>query len=458
MEILNLKTGSKIHFIGIGGVSMSSLAEIANNNGYIVSGSDIKESELTEKLKNSGIKIYIGQKKENIKGPDLVVYTAAISKENEEYIAAVNSGASVIERSVFLGELMKSYSHNCCISGTHGKTTTTAMLSLIMLNAKLDPTILVGGEVKELGSNYKIGSNNILITESCEYVESFLKFYPETAIINNIEEDHLDYFKDLEHIKSSFKKFADLIPSSGIIIANGMDNNVRDTLKNTDNVKYFGTEENCDYIAKNISYSNKGYGSYDMYNKSNFICRINLNVPGEHNVLNSLAAAALALHHNCSIEAIQKGLEEFKGTGRRFEYKGSYNGADIFDDYAHHPTEIKTTLAACKKYDSKNIIAIFQPHTYTRTKALFNDFLTAFYDADELIITDIYAAREKDTGLVNSRQLSDALEQKGVNVKYISNFDDITNYLKANITSKDLVITIGAGDVCKISSQLCQDA
>lgn len=458
MEILNLAKNSKIHFIGIGGVSMSSLAEIANNNGYIVSGSDIKRTDLTDKLVNSGITVYLNQSAENINNPDLVVYTAAIAKDNEEYVAALNSGAPVLERSVFLGELMKIYKHNCCISGTHGKTTTTAMLSLIMLNSDIDPTILVGGEVKELGSNYKIGSDNMLVTESCEYVESFLKFYPETAIINNIEEDHLDYFKDLEHIKSSFLKFANLIPSSGVIIANGMDKNVRDTLKDIENVKYFGTDENCDYIAKNISYNNRGYGSYDFYEGNKPICHIDLSVPGEHNVLNSLGAASLALHHKCTINEIQKGLKEFKGTGRRFEYIGNCNGAEIFDDYAHHPTEIKTTLSACKKYDSKNIIAIFQPHTYTRTKALFNEFLTAFSDADELILTDIYAAREKDTGLVNSMQLADALKLSGVNVKYIADFNEIESYLKENMSSNDLVITIGAGDVYKISKHLCQDA
>ena len=458
MKIFNLKPGSKIHFIGIGGVSMSSLAEIANANGYVVSGSDIKSTVLTQKLQNNGIDIYIGQRAENIHSPELVVYTAAISKDNEEFIASVNSGAQVIERSVFLGELMKSYNHNCCISGTHGKTTTTAMISLIMLNAEINPTILVGGEVKEIGSNYKIGSNNMLITESCEYVESFLKFYPETAIINNIEEDHLDYFKDLNHIKSSFRKFAELIPSSGIIIANGMDDNVRDTLENMNNVKYFGTDNSCDYIANNITYNNFGFGSYELYDKEKFICCINLNVPGRHNVLNSLAAAALALHHNCSIESIQKGLETFKGTGRRFEFKGKYNGADVFDDYAHHPTEIKTTLEACRNYKNKNVIAIFQPHTYTRTKALFDDFLSSFDNADKLILTDIYAAREKDTGLVSSKQLADALKNKGVNVEYIRNFNDIIKHLKQTVTSDDLVITIGAGDVCNISSLLCQDA
>lgn len=458
MKIFNLKPGNKIHFIGIGGVSMSSLAEIANENGYSVSGSDIKSTALTDKLQKSGIKVYIGQKSENIKSPELVVYTAAISNDNEEYIAAVNSGAKVIERSVFLGELMKSYKHNCCVSGTHGKTTTTAMISLIMLNTDIDPTILVGGEVKELGSNYKIGSNNMLITESCEYVESFLKFYPETAIINNIEEDHLDYFKDLNHIKTSFRKFAELIPSSGIIIANGMDNNVRDTLENMDNIKYFGTDNKCDYIAKNISYNNFGCGAYELYNKDKYICNITLNVPGKHNILNSLAAAALALHHNCSIEAIKNGLETFRGTGRRFEFKGKYNGADVFDDYAHHPTEIKTTLESCKNYNNKNVIAIFQPHTYTRTKALFDDFLTCFDNADKLILTDIYAAREKDNGLVSSKQLANALKDKGVNVEYISKFDDVINFLKHNVNEDNLVITIGAGDVCNISSQLCQDA
>lgn len=454
MKILNLKPNSKIHFIGIGGVSMSSLAEITNENGYVVSGSDINKSTLTDRLEKDGVKIYIGQKAENIQNPDLVVYTAAISKDNNEYKAALTSGAPVIERSVFLGELMKSYTHNCCVSGTHGKTTTTAMLSLIMLNTNLDPTILVGGEVKELGSNYKIGSSNMLITESCEYVESFLKFYPETAIINNIEEDHLDYFKDLNHIKSSFNKFAKLVPPSGVVIGNGMDKNVRDVLKDIEVVKYFGTDSDCDYIATNISYDNKGFGSYDFYEKSNFICHIKLNVPGEHNVLNSLAAAALALHHKCSISAIQKGLEQFKGTGRRFEFKGSYNGADVFDDYAHHPTEIMTTLKTAKEKATGRVIAVFEPHTYTRTITLFDKFASAFYDADKVILADIYAAREKDEGVVSSDMLADALIRNGVDAQNLHTLENIAKHLHEIIEPNDIILTIGAGTITKLADLL----
>lgn len=457
MQILNLPKGSKIHFIGIGGVSMSSLAEICLANGYCVSGSDVNNTKLTEKLSANGATIYIGQKAENINSPDAVVYTAAISKDNPEYIAAENTGVPFLERSVFLGELMKIYNNNCCISGTHGKTTTTAMVSLIMLQTDIDPTILVGGEVKELGSNYKIGSNEMLVTESCEYVESFLKFYPKTAIINNIEADHLDYFKDLEHIKSSFRKFADLVPADGCIVANGQDKNVVDTLKGMTNIKYFGIDGKFDYSAQNLKYNSFGFGEYDLYANDEFMCHITLNVPGEHNVLNSLGAAAISHIHGCSFEAITKGLYIFKGTGRRFEFIGNCNGADIFDDYAHHPTEIKTTLKACKRYGNKNVIAIFQPHTYTRTKALYSEFLECFYDSDELILTDIYAAREKDTGLVSSSELASSLKEKGINVKYIKTFDEIVKYLKTKTSPDNLIITIGAGDVYKISLLLLQD-
>lgn len=455
MQLFNIKAGSKIHFIGIGGISMSSLAEIVHSEGYIVSGSDMTESSITKKLSETGIKIYIGQKKENIKDYDLVVYTAAISKDNEEYIQATKSCPLVVERSEFLGEVMKSYSHNCCISGTHGKTTTTGMLSLIMLNQGDDPTILIGGELKEIDGNYKIGSKNMLITESCEYVDSFLKFYPEMAIINNIEEDHLNYFKDIEHIKSSFRAFAELIPVNGVIIANGTDSNVKSALEGIkQKVKYFGIGNEFDYSAREVSYSSRGMGKYKLYKNNDFICDIKLNVPGKHNILNSLAAAAIAFEQGCSAENVQKGLEEFTGTKRRFEYIGNYNGAEIFDDYAHHPTEIKTTIDACKKYENKNIIAIFQPHTYTRTKTLFDEFSTSFYGVDELIITDIYAAREKDTGLVNSQQLVDAVSKNGVNAKYISSFEDIAEYLKNKIGQNDIVLTIGAGTVYKITELL----
>ncbi len=458
MEILNLPKGSKIHFIGIGGVSMSSLATICLSNGYLVSGSDVNETKLTTKLRENGAHIYIGQKAENINSPDAVVYTAAINSDNPEFIAAKETGIPFVERSVFLGELMKIYAQNCCVSGTHGKTTTTAMVALVMLEAGIDPTILVGGEVKELSSNYKIGSNNMLVTESCEYVESFLKFYPKSAIINNIEEDHLDYFKDLEHIKSSFRKFAELVPDSGFIIANGQDENVLSTLDGLNNVKYFGIDGDFHYKACNLTYNNIGFGEYDLYNNDEFLVHITLNVPGEHNVLNSLGAAAICHCHGCDINSIAKGLNIFKGTGRRFEYIGTHKGAEIFDDYAHHPTEIKTTLKACRNYGNKKVIAIFQPHTYTRTKALFNEFLDAFNDADELILTDIYAAREKDTGIISSSMLAEALKEKGVNVRYIASFDEIVEYLNKKASPDHLIITIGAGDVYKISSLVCQDA
>lgn len=456
MKLFGLDKKINIHFIGIGGISMSSLAEICRKEGCTVTGSDINSTPITDHLESIGIDIAMPQCAENIKNPDIVVYTAAISKDNPEYKAAKSSCALVVERSVFLGELMKAYKHNCCISGTHGKTTTTSMVALIMIEAKKDPTVTVGGVLKDIGGNLRIGSRDMFVTESCEYVGSFLEFFPETCIINNIEEDHLDYFKDIEDIKNTFRKFALLVPSNGLIIANGEDKNVIDCLKNVDrNIKYFGAGGDFFFRAENTVFDSKGIGSYDFYAGEQKICRVELSVPGRHNVLNSLAAAAICMEHGCTGDDIAKGLSLFKGTDRRFEFKGTLNGADVYDDYAHHPTEIKTTLKTAKNYENRKIIAVFQPHTYTRTKALFNEFTDAFSDADELIVTDIYAAREKDTGLVNSKELAKAIRSKGVNAVYIKDFSEICEYLRSIASSDKLIITIGAGSVCKISSDLC---
>ena len=455
MKIFNLNSGSYIHFIGIGGISMSSLALIVKQGGFKVSGSDITKTHLTDKLENAGIEIFIGQKKENIKSPDLVVYTAAIAKDNPEYVEALQKADKIVERSVFLGELMKAYNCPCCISGTHGKTTSTSMAALIMLAAQKDPTVLVGGEVKAIGGNLKIGGKDIFVTEACEYVESFLEFFPEKAVILNIDADHLDYFKDIDHIISAFKKFCALVPESGSIIANGADQN---TLKAIENAKCkvitFGIGEEFDCSAANVVFDKNGFATYDLLYFGEKLCTVTLGVPGKHNILNSLAAAAMCLDAGCDAVAVKEGLWNFKGTDRRFEIKGEFSGCTVVDDYAHHPTEIVAAISTAKNFGHKKVTAIFQPHTYTRTKALLNEFAESLSGADRVIVTDIYAAREIDDGTVSSKDIVDIMVKNGYDAIYIKEFDDVVSHIKQTCTGDELIMTIGAGTVFKIGEKL----
>ena len=455
MKIFSLNSGSYIHFIGIGGISMSSLALIVKQGGFKVSGSDITRTHITDKLENAGIEIFIGQKKENIKNPDLVVYTAAIAKDNPEYLEALEKADTVVERSVFLGELMKAYSCPCCISGTHGKTTTTSMVALIMLAAQKDPTVLVGGEVKAIGGNLKIGGKDMFVTEACEYVESFLEFFPQKAVILNVDADHLDYFRDIDHIISAFEKFVALVPENGSVIANGADKNTLKAIKNAKcKVITFGIGEEFHCNAKNVVFDKNGFASYDLVYFGETLCNVTLSVPGKHNVLNSLAAAAMCLDAGCDADAVKEGLKNFKGTDRRFEIKGEYKGCTVVDDYAHHPTEIVAAISTAKNFGHKKVTAIFQPHTYTRTKALLNEFAESLSGADRVILTEIYAAREIDDGTVSSKDIADIMTKNGCDAIYVKEFDDVVSHIKQTCTGDELIMTIGAGTVFKIGEKL----
>ena len=456
MTLSNLKKGKKIHFIGIGGVSMSGLAEIALNMGYMITGSDANESENVKNLRKNNIDVFIGHKAENVNGADLVVYTAAIKKDNPELLEAQMLNIPTMERSDFLGELTKLYSETIGICGTHGKTTTTSMIALAFLNAGKDPTIQVGADyLKEIGANYRIGNSPYFIIESCEYVESFLKFHPETATLLNIEEDHLDYYRDLEHIKTAFKKFVSLVPERGFVIYNADDINCQEVVKDLKcNVISFGIKNStADWIATDIVLKPNGYYSFSATNGYDKV-QIDLNVLGYHNIYNALSTIATAYAHNLNLIYVKEALEEFSGASRRFEYKGSLNGAKIFDDYAHHPTEIKATINSASNLPHNKIWLIFQPHTYTRTASLFDEFANTFTDVNNVILTDIYASREIDTGLVSSKQLAEAVNAVSGNCEYISNFDDIAEYLKANVTENDIILTVGAGNITKLSEQL----
>lgn len=450
----NNDKNKKVHFIGIGGISMSGLAAVLLSKGFKVSGSDSKESDITNKLKASGAQIYIGHKGENLNNVDLVVYTAAIPSDNPEILEAKKNNIDLMDRAEFLGLIMNGHKYNVAVAGTHGKTTCTSMLSHVTLEADLDPTILVGGDLDVIGGNFKIGNSEYFLTEACEYKESFLRFFPFVGTILNIDADHLDYYRDINHIQETFKKFSDIIPQDGYLIGYSDDEKVAEILKDAKcNTLSYGINSG-DVRAKNITFNNKGCATFTVCREDKALFNVTLSTTGQHNVLNALCTICVSLIFNIPETAIIEGLAQCKGAHKRFEYKGDFNGATIIDDYAHHPVEIKATLSTAKLIPNNKIYSIFQPHTYTRTKTLFDDFTECFGDTDELLLMDIYAAREKDTGLVTSQELGDALRSKGVNCINVHSHEEAAAYLKSKVSSNDLVLTIGAGDVVKIADIL----
>ncbi|MBM7833948.1 UDP-N-acetylmuramate--L-alanine ligase [Clostridium sardiniense] len=449
-------TNKKVHFIGIGGISMSGLAAVLLNNGFKVSGSDSKESNITNSLKAKGAEIHIGHRRENIQDVDLVVYTAAIPQDNPEIVEAKDNNIHLMDRAEFLGHIMKGHKYNVAVAGTHGKTTTTSMITNITLKADLDPTILVGGEVDVIGGNYRIGNSEYFVTEACEYKESFLRFFPYIGIILNIDADHLDYYRDLNHITETFKKFSKLIPKDGYLIGYNEDSNVAKILEEADcNILSYGFS-NANVTAKNIEYNNMGCASFTVCKDGEELFNLKLNMPGKHNVLNALSSVCVGLIFGLSYDDIAEGLAECRGAHKRFEYKGEANGVTVIDDYAHHPVEIKATLNTAKKIPHGNTFCVFQPHTYTRTKTLFDDFITAFNDTDELVLMDIYAAREKDTGLVSSDELGDAIRKTGVKCTNVHSHDEAVEYIKQHINSGDMLLTVGAGDVVIVGEKFLE--
>ena len=445
-----------IHFIGIGGISMSGLARILLQNGFTISGSDARESALTQQLEESGAQIFYGQKASNIiDGIDCVVYTAAISRDNGELIEAVARKIPMLTRAELLGQLMKNYDTPIAVSGTHGKTTTTSMISHILLEGNLDPTISVGGILQAIGGNIRVGNSGTFITEACEYTNSFLHFFPKIGVILNIEEDHLDFFKDLEDIRHSFHQFTALLPSDGTLVINGDITDYPEIYRGLDcNVTTYGSSPDYDYSAANVLHDEKGRVSFDLVKYGETAARIQLSVTGDHNVSNALASIATAELLHIPMEAIQKGLLSFIGTDRRFEYKGTLDGVTIIDDYAHHPTEIQATLKAAKYYPHKELWCIFQPHTYTRTKAFFHEFAEALSHTDHLVLADIYAARETDTLGISSKDLAEEVRKLGTDTYYFPSFAEIEDFVKSRCVSGDLLITMGAGNVVDIGEDL----
>lgn len=454
---IDLNKIRKVHFIGIGGISMSSLAEILISKGISVSGSDTNCSELTKHLEAIGATINYIQQADNITDDiDLTVYTAAIDAEDPELNASLAKNIPTIPRATLVGLIMQSYKHAIGVSGTHGKTSTTSMISHILLAAETDPTIMVGGILNSIGGNLRIGHSETMITEACEYTNSFLSFNPTVAVILNVAEDHMDFFKDIDDIRLSFKKYASLVPSNGTVVVGSDIDNYSYFVDELDcNIITFGSKESGAMVtADNISYDNFANGSFDLVKDGQLLTHIDLKVTGLHNIHNALAAAATALALDLPVESIKAGLESFVGTVRRFEKKGELNGFTIIDDYAHHPDEIKTTLLTAKNYPHAKLWCVFQPHTYTRTKAFFDEFVETLSLADAVVFAEIYAAREINTLGISSKDLCDKMISQGKEAYYFSTFEEIEKFLLKNCKKDDLLITMGAGNVVNIGDNL----
>ena len=445
-----------VHFIGIGGISMSGLAEILLEKGFTVSGSDSKSSPLTELLQKKGVHIFYGQKAQNLTNDiDVVVYTSAIHPDNPEYVAMQQMQLPSLTRAQLLGQLMKNYELPVAISGTHGKTTTTSILSEILLKAGTDPTLSVGGILKSIGGNVRIGHDNYFVTEACEYTNSFLSFFPKIGIILNVEEDHLDFFKDIEDIRHSFHLFAALLPADGALIINGDIPGIEGIVRDLPcQIITYGKTSASDYWPEQIAYNETGCATFVLHQKNGSAEQFSLGIPGEHNVYNAIAAIAAANLFDIDSHIIRMALSDFHGTDRRFEYKGEVNGITIIDDYAHHPTEITATLKAAANYPHKSLWCVFQPHTYTRTKAFLKEFAGALALADHVVLSDIYAARETDTLGISSETLQKEIQALGKNCTYFPSFEQIENFLLKNCAPGDLLITMGAGDVVNIGENL----
>ncbi len=447
---------SSVYFAGIGGISMSALAELLADAGFRVSGSDKARSAQTSVLEAKGITVFYGQRAENITDViDCVVFTSAIHPDNPEYVAAHEKQIPCLTRGQLMGQIMKHYRMPIGISGTHGKTTTTSMISEILLRADMDPTLLVGGNLNTIHGNLRIGRSGYFVTEACEYTNSFLNFSPKAGVILNIDEDHLDFFKDLADIRSSFRKYAQLLPEDGCLIINsGIPNlgEITEGLRCT--VVTFGSGPEADYYPSQVSYDEFARPSFLLHSPGGRQRPLSLQVPGEHNMYNALAAAALADWLDIPADVTADALHGYTCTNRRFEYKGTIGGVTVIDDYAHHPTEITATLKTAARYPHKTLWCVFQPHTYTRTKAFLKEFAAALTLADKVVLTDIYAARETDTLGISSETLQQEIQAMGHECHYFPTFDETENFLLENCINGDLLITMGAGDVLKIGENL----
>ena len=442
-----IQPGKRVHLVGIGGVSMRPLGLVLQGMGLIVSGSDMNASVSTDELIAHGIRVDIGHRAENVVGVDCVIRTAAVHNDNPEIAGARAEGIPVFERAQAWGIIMRSYENAVCVSGTHGKTTTTSMIAHIFMEAALDPTVMIGGYLPLLHAGHRVGQGNTILLESCEYCDSFLNFFPSLAVILNIEADHLDYFKDLEDVKKSFRKFARLATAG--VLANGDDANTVSTLEGVDYVT-FGLGLQNRIHAENMS---EDWRSFDVICDGVHYCHISLAVYGRHNALNALAAAGVAWRMGIPAQMVENGLSTFRGAGRRMEYKGSYNGADLYDDYAHHPGELAATLDTVKTMGYRRVIVAFQPHTYTRTHALFDDFVEQLKRPDVVVLAEIYAARERNTIGISSKDLLTHIPGG----YYCATLPEVTEQLKALAQPGDLILTVGAGDIYRAGEAVVKE-
>ena len=449
-----LKPGMRAHLVGIGGVSMSPLAEALHGAGLIITGSDIRESEVLDQLRALGIRIAVGHSADNIAGADLIIRTAAAREDNVEIAAARQAGIPVFERAQAWGSIMKGYKNAVCISGTHGKTTTTSMTTHILMAADKDPTVMIGGTLPLLGAGHRVGSGDTIVLESCEYYNSFHSFFPTIAVILNVDADHLDFFGDIENVKKSFRTFAELVPEDGWVIYNHDDKNTVDAMRGIDRrTLTFGLEEGADVRAENVTLEGKHLRFDVTYRGEQFI-HLELQLPGRHNVYNAVAAVSAAIVMGIPAYAVEKGLKNFRGAGRRFEFKGCLNGADIYDDYAHHPGELRALLDAALNMGYKRVIAAFQPHTYSRTKTHFDAFVNQLRRADVVLLAEIYAAREKNTEGISSRSLAEAIP----GAEFFPTFEEMEARLRELASEGDIILTVGAGDIYKVGEAVAVPA
>ncbi len=444
-QMIHILEGKKhIHFIGIGGSGMFPLAQILHAEGYYLTGSDNNETDTLALVRGLGIPVYMGQAAGNIEGADLVVHTAAIMQDNPELAAARRSGVPVLERSELLGIITHRYSNTVCVSGTHGKTTTTSMLVQILLETNIDPTAVIGGKLPAIGGNGRVGASDVMVCEACEFVDTFLKLYPDISVILNIDADHLDYFGTLENIIKSFRRFSEM--TTKLLLVNGDDANTMKAVDGLDKkLVTFGYADTNDYYVMNITHGDGIQTAFDLMKGGDCLGRITIHVPGDHNVINSLAACAAAAELGVDVEAMRAGLEKFKGAGRRFEVLGKVGGVTIADDYAHHPAELKVTLEAAKSMPFRKVWAVFQPFTYSRTAMLLDDFAKTLSIADHVVLSEIMGSREVNTYNIYAKDLADKIE----GCVWFETFEEIADYVLQNAQAGDLVITLGCGDVYK---------
>ena len=442
----------RIHFIGIGGSGMCPLAEILHSKGYELTGSDNNETDTLARIRKLGIPVVLGQKAENIKGSEMIIYTAAIQKDNPELIAALESGIPTFERSKLLGAVSRKFGNCIGISGTHGKTTVTSMLTQILINAGVAPSAVIGGKLPMTGTNGITGSSDIFVCEACEYSNTFLELSPKCSVILNVDEDHLEFFKTMDNLRHSFVEFASMAET---VIYNGDDENTLKVVAETDNKEYitFGIDSKNDWYADNFSVENGAYSCFDVYYKGQMQGRVSLSVPGKHNIYNALAAIASSVYAGVDAKTAIDLLHDFYGAGRRFEKLGVYKGITIVDDYAHHPTELKVTLEAAKKMDYNKVIAVFQPFTFSRTAMLLDDFAEVLSIADKVVMTEIMGSREKNTYNIYSADLAAKIPGS----EWYNTFDEVSKRVQEIAKTGDIVITLGCGDVYKIAKMIIED-